>query len=55
MKSTKSPRLAGIFTNSRRIEIGNLTPGTTYTVQTRAIGGSKGYSEWSDPQSTIAT
>jgi hypothetical protein len=46
---------AGIFTQARRIEIGNLTPGVVYTVQTRAIGGSTGYSEWSDPQSNIAT
>ena len=46
---------AGISTQARRIEIGSLTPGTTYTVQTRAIGGSTGYSDWSDPQSSIAT
>jgi hypothetical protein len=46
---------AGVFTNSRRIEIGDLTPGTSYTVQIRAVGGSTGYSDWSAPQPCIAT
>jgi hypothetical protein len=46
---------AGIFTQARRIEVDNLTPGTTYSVQARAVGGSTGYSNWSAPQSCIAT
>jgi chitodextrinase len=46
---------AGVFTDSRRIEIGNLTPGTSYLVQVRAVGGSTGYSDWSAPQPCIAT
>lgn len=45
----------GIFTQARRMEIDGLTPGTTYTVQVRAIGGSTGSSDWSAPQSCIAT
>jgi hypothetical protein len=46
---------AGIFTRARRIEIDSLTPGMTYTVQARAVGGSTGYSDWSAPQSCMAT
>jgi len=45
----------GIVTQARRIEIGNLPPGNTYAVQVRAIGGSTGYSDWSDPVSRIVT
>ena len=40
---------AGLFTNSRSMAVGGLTPGTMYTFQFRAIGGSTGYSDWSDP------
>jgi hypothetical protein len=32
----------------------NLTPGTNYNVQARAVGGSAGYSDWSDPVSHMA-
>jgi hypothetical protein len=46
---------AGHSTQARRIEIDNLTPGTVYTVQVRAIGGSTGYSDWSAPQSCMST
>jgi hypothetical protein len=45
---------AGTFTQARRIVVANLTPGTTYTVQARAVGGSTGYSDWSDPVSHMA-
>ncbi len=38
----------GIFGNSRSMPVNNLTPGTNYTFQVRAIGGSTGYSDWSD-------
>ena len=46
---------AGIFTQARRIELDGLTPGSTYMVQFRAIGGSTGQSDWSDPMSHIST
>lgn len=39
----------GSFTYSRSMTVNGLTPGTTYKVQVRAIGGSTGYSDWSDP------
>ena len=35
-------------TNSRAVPINGLTPGTTYVVEIRAIGGSTGYSDWSN-------
>ncbi|HEY3931000.1 MAG TPA: fibronectin type III domain-containing protein [Verrucomicrobiae bacterium] len=46
---------AGTFTAARKIIIANLTPGTIYKVQARAIGGSTGYSDWSDPVPHIVT
>jgi hypothetical protein len=45
---------AGVFTQARGIVIGGLTPGNTYSVQTRGVGGSMGYSDWSDPVSHMA-
>ena len=45
----------GIFPQARRIELTDLTPGTVYSVQVRGIGGSKYYSDWSDPSSHMAT
>ncbi len=39
----------GISTDSRAIVISDLTPGTMYEVQVRAVGGSNRYSGWSDP------
>ena len=41
-------------TQARSIVLGNLTPGTTCTVQARAMGSSEGYSEWSGPVSHMA-
>jgi hypothetical protein len=49
------PVAAGTFTQARRIILTGLVPGTTYAIQVRAVGGSTGYSEWSDPVSHIAT
>jgi hypothetical protein len=43
-----------LFTQARRMVLTNLTPGTTYAVEVRAIGGSTGYSDWSDPVSHMA-
>jgi Fibronectin type III domain len=45
----------GIFLQARRIVLPGLTPGTTYNVRARAIGGSTGSSEWSPPASIMAT
>ncbi len=46
---------AGVFTQARRVELTALIPGTTYNVSARAVGGSTGYSDWSDPVSHMAT
>jgi hypothetical protein len=42
---------AGVFVQARGIVLPGLTPGQNYSVQARAIGGSTGYSDWSDPVS----
>ena len=44
----------GLFGNSRSMPVNGLTPGTNYSFQVRAIGGSTGYSDWSDPVSHIS-
>jgi len=44
---------AGLFTNSRSMTITGLTPGTIYSFQVRAVGGSSGYSDWSNPVSRM--
>jgi hypothetical protein len=46
---------AGLFLQARRIVLANLTPGTIYNVRARAIGGSTGASDWSNPSSLMAT
>lgn len=45
----------GIFSHSGRISITGLTPSQSYSVQVRAVGGSNGYSDWSDPVTRIVT
>ena len=44
----------GLFTNSRAMPLNGLAPGTNYTVQVRSIGGSTGYSDWSDPSNHMS-
>ncbi len=46
---------AGIYPQARRMVLPGLTSGTVYNVRVRAIGGSTGASDWSDPQSHIST
>ena len=44
-----------VFTgDSQHISFSGLTPGTTYTVQVRSLGGATGQSDWSDPSSHMA-
>ncbi len=42
---------AGMFASTRGMEVTGLTPGTRYTFRVRAMGGSTGQSDWSDPVS----
>jgi hypothetical protein len=46
---------ATIGTKSRKLEVTDLVPGSTYQLQVRAIGGSTGTSAWSDPVQHMAT
>ncbi len=46
---------AGISTRATRIVFPNLTPGATYFVRARAIGGSTGASAWTAPRSIMST
>lgn len=41
----------GLFSNSQQLLLTGLAPGAEYMVQVRAIGGSTGYSDWSNMQS----
>lgn len=44
----------GLHTSSRSMPVGGLTPGGNYQFQVRAVGGSTGYSDWSDPVSHMS-
>ncbi len=44
-----------LFQNTRRMILKNLTPGTTYWIRLRALGGSTGYSDWTDVTSHMST
>ena len=45
----------GVHTKPTRMLLEDLIPGTVVEVQTRSVGGSTGYSDWSDPVSRMAT
>lgn len=45
----------GVFTKARGMLLPDLVPGTMYDVQVRGVGGTTGYSDWSDPVSHMAT
>ena len=44
---------AGLHTRSRSMTIAGLVPGTTYVFQVRAVGGSAGHTDWSNPVSRM--
>jgi hypothetical protein len=46
---------AGIYPNTKGIILTNLTPGTTYNVRIRAVGGSTQYSDWSATMTAMST
>ena len=39
----------GTFTKARKIPVNGLTPGATYSFKARAVGGTTGYGDYSDP------
>jgi hypothetical protein len=43
------------FGTAIRVVIPGLTPGVVYTLQGQAVGGSTGFSDWSDPVSHMCT
>ena len=45
----------GLFTSSRAMPVSGLTRGQDYALSVRAIGGSTGYSDWSDPTTHMCT
>ena len=51
-KTATGDWMPSVFTgDSQHIIFDGLTPGTIYTIQVRALGGSTGQSDWSDPSS----
>jgi len=55
IKGSTGDWLPSVFTcDSQHVEFNGLTPGQNYTVQLRALGGSTGQSDWSDPSSHMA-
>jgi len=47
--------LPSVFSgDSQRITFSGLTPGTMYTIEVRALGGSTGQSDWSDASSHMS-
>src|SRR2546421_8740804 len=54
IKPSDGDWLPSIFTgDSQHIIFEGLTPGKNYTAQVRALGGSTGQSDWSDPSSQM--
>jgi hypothetical protein len=52
IKVSEGDWLPSVFSgDSQRITFEGLEPGTLYTCQVRALGGSTGQSDWSDPSS----
>jgi fibronectin type III domain protein len=55
IKPSDGDWLASIFSgDSQHVTFSGLTPGKNYTAQVRALGGSTGQSDWSDPSSHMA-
>jgi hypothetical protein len=55
IKPSDGDWLPSVFTgDSQHITFMGLTPGKNYTAEVRALGGSTGQSDWSDPSSHMA-
>ena len=51
---TEAYQSGGVHTKPSRVLYEGLVPGTTYELQLRSVGGTTGYSDWSDPVSHMA-
>lgn len=47
-------QLRGLFGSTTETILTGLTAGTMYTIRLRAVGGSTGYGDWSDPVSHMS-
>jgi hypothetical protein len=47
--------LVGVYAYGRGIVLPRLTTAQSYSVRVRGIGGSMGYSEWSDAVTRVVT
>ena len=47
-------QIGGTFISTRNLTVAGLTPGTQYSVQVRAVGGSTGFSDWSNAVSHMS-
>jgi len=47
-------QIGGTFISTRNLTVAGLTPGTQYSVQVRAVGGSTGHSDWSNAVSHMS-
>jgi len=54
-KNHRTSKEGLIATQARHIELAGLTPGRTYMVRARAIGGGTSCSDWCQPSSLMAT
>jgi hypothetical protein len=55
VKADTGDWLPSVFTgDSQHIVFAGLTPGKVYTMQVRALGGSTGQSDWSDPSTHMS-
>ncbi len=55
IKGPSTDWLPSVFSgDSQHIYFTGLTPGTNYTIEVRALGGSTGHSDWSDPSSHMS-
>jgi hypothetical protein len=53
--NSTAPARLGTFPSTRGIVMEDLTPGTLYMLESRAVFGSNRFSEWSEPVQHMCT